>query len=126
MRHLPHQPQSRTLGKFEGEDVVASIGRFGPYVRHAGKFVSIPKGLTAETISLEEAEQLIVDYRKNEEQRVIATFDEEPDMQVLNGRFGPYSAITEKTIHDFIKTLDVSDEVKAEMMAVTPHNYTGI
>ena len=80
----------RTLGKFEGEDVVASIGRFGPYVRHAGKFVSIPKGLTAETISLEEAEQLIVDYRKNEEQRVIATFDEEPDMQVLNGRFGPY------------------------------------
>ena len=57
----------RTLGKFEGEDVVASIGRFGPYVRHAGKFVSIPKGLTAETISLEE-----------------------PDMQVLNGRFGPY------------------------------------
>ena len=80
----------RTLGKFEDEDVVASIGRFGPYVRHAGKFVSIPKGLTAETISLEEAEQLIVDYRKNEEQRLIATFDEEPDMQVLNGRFGPY------------------------------------
>ena len=80
----------RTLGKFEGQDVVASIGRFGPYVRHAGKFVSIPEGLTAETISLEEAEQLIVTNRKNEEQRVIATFDEEPEMQVLNGRFGPY------------------------------------
>ena len=80
----------RTLGTFEGEDVVASIGRFGPYVRHAGKFVSIPKGLTAETISLEEAEQLIVDNRNNEKQRVIATFPEEPEMQVLNGKFGPY------------------------------------
>lgn len=80
----------RTLGKFEDADVVASIGRFGPYIRHAGKFVSIPQGLTAESISLEEAEKLIVDHRNSEKQRVIATFDEEPELQVLNGRFGPY------------------------------------
>ena len=80
----------RTLGKFEDEDVVASIGRFGPYVRHAGKFVSIPKGLTAETITLEEAQQLIIDSRNSAAQRVIATVPEEPELQVLNGRFGPY------------------------------------
>ena len=80
----------RTLGQFEGSDVVASIGRFGPYVRHAGKFVSIPKNLTAETISLEEAIEIIENNRKTEEQRVIATFSEEPELQVLNGRFGPY------------------------------------
>ena len=46
--------------------------------------------------------------------------------ETLKGLTRTNSAITEKTIHDFIKTLDVSDEVKAEMMAVTPHNYTGI
>ena len=80
----------RHLGDFEGAEVTVAIGRFGPYVKHAGKFVSIPKTMSPQAITLQEAEQLIVDKRQAEAQRVIATFDEEPTMQVLNGRYGPY------------------------------------
>ena len=80
----------RTLGEFEGGEVVASVGKFGPYIRHASKFVSIPSGLTAEGITLEEAQELILKNRQAEAQKVIKTFDEEPGLQVLNGRFGAY------------------------------------
>lgn len=86
----------RTLGEFEGSDVTVAVGRFGPYVKHAGKFVSIPKTLTPENITLDEACDLIVGKRNAEAQRVIATFDEEPDLQVLNGRYGPYISYQKK------------------------------
>ena len=80
----------RYLGQFEDVDVSVAIGRFGPYVKHAGKFVSIPKTLSPETITLEEAQQLILNKRDSEAKKVITTFDEEPELQVLNGRYGPY------------------------------------
>ena len=80
----------RHLGEFEGEEVQVAIGRFGPYIKHDGKFVSIPKDVSPYSITLEEASQLIVDKRASEAKKVIKTFDEEPDMQVLNGRFGAY------------------------------------
>ncbi len=86
----------RTLGDFEGSEVSVAVGRFGPYVKHAGKFVSIPKTLTPESITLEEACALIADKRNAEAKRVIATFDEAPDLQVLNGRFGPYISYQKK------------------------------
>lgn len=80
----------RYLGQFEDVDVSVAIGRFGPYVKHAGKFVSIPKTLSPETITLEEAQQLILNKRDSDAKKVITTFDEEPELQVLNGRYGPY------------------------------------
>ena len=80
----------RHLGEFEGEEVQVAIGRFGPYIKHNGKFVSIPKDVSPYSITLEEASQLIVDKRVSEAKKVLKTFDEEPDMQVLNGRFGAY------------------------------------
>ncbi|MBR5087437.1 MAG: type I DNA topoisomerase [Muribaculaceae bacterium] len=80
----------RRLGEFEGEEVQVAIGRFGPYIKHDGKFVSIPNDVSPYSITLEEASQLIVDKRASEAKKVIKTFDEEPDMQVLNGRFGAY------------------------------------
>ncbi len=80
----------RNLGQFEENDITVAIGRFGPYVKHAGKFVSIPKAMSPESITLEEAVQLINDKRKSEAEKVIATFAEEPGLQVLNGRYGPY------------------------------------
>jgi DNA topoisomerase-1 len=80
----------RNLGKFEDADVTVAIGRFGPYVKHAGKFVSIPKTMSPQAITLEEAEQLILDKREAEAKKVLKTFAEEPDMQVLNGRYGVY------------------------------------
>lgn len=82
----------RDLGEFEGAMVTVAVGRFGPYVKHNGKFVSIPKGITPEKITLEEAQQLIIEKRESETKKVLRTFDEEPEMEVLNGRFGVYIA----------------------------------
>ena len=80
----------RTLGQFEDIDIVVSTGRFGPYVRHGDEFVSIPKDMEPLSVTLDEAQQLILSKRQSEAQKVIKTFEEEPDLQVLNGRFGPY------------------------------------
>ena len=82
----------RTLGEYEGKDVVVGVGRFGPYVRHDGKFVSIPKDIQPTSINLEEAEELINAKRQAEAQKVVKIFDEDPDMQILNGRYGVYIA----------------------------------
>ncbi len=82
----------RTLGQFEDADVTVAVGRFGPYVKHAGKYVSIPKDQAPETITLDEAVDLIVAKRQADAKKVIATWDEEPELQVLNGRYGPYIA----------------------------------
>ena len=86
----------RNLGDFEGSEVTVAIGRFGPYVKHAGKFVSIPKDVSPESITLDEACQLIADKRAAEAQRVIKEFTEEPGLQVLNGRYGPYISYNKK------------------------------
>lgn len=80
----------RTLGEFEGKTVTVGAGRFGPYISHDGKYVSIPKGVSPETITLEEASELIEEKRKSEKEKHLKKFDEEPEMEILNGRFGPY------------------------------------
>ena len=80
----------RTLGEYEGKTVVVGVGRFGPFIRHDGKFVSIPKTLDPLSISLDEAIALIQEKRTKDEQRHIKKFDEEPELEILNGRFGPY------------------------------------
>ncbi|MBO5267646.1 MAG: DNA topoisomerase I, partial [Muribaculaceae bacterium] len=82
----------RTLGTFEGKDVSVAIGRFGPYVRHDGKFVSIPKDIAPAAVTLDEAVGLIREKREAEAKRVVKTFDEDPDLQILNGRFGIFIA----------------------------------
>ncbi|MBE6301553.1 MAG: type I DNA topoisomerase [Parabacteroides distasonis] len=80
----------RTIGEYEGKVMVAAVGRFGPFVRHDGKFISIPKELNPLTITSDEAIALIEGKRKKDEQRFIKKFEEDPDMEILNGRFGPY------------------------------------
>ncbi len=80
----------RMLGEWEGAQVSVGIGRFGPYVKHNGKYVSIPKEMSPYSITLDEATTLIVEKRASEAKKVLKTFDEEPDMQVLNGRYGAY------------------------------------
>ena len=82
----------RTVGKYEGEDVVAAIGRFGPYIKYGKSFVSIPKDLTPQGITLDEAIELIEAKKQEEANRLIKTFDEIPGLEVLNGRYGPYMA----------------------------------
>ena len=82
----------RTIGEYEGCDVVIGAGRFGPYVMHNKKYVSLPKGTDPMKVTLEEAIQLIGEKREQEQKRHIKAFDEDAKLEVLNGRYGPYIA----------------------------------
>ncbi len=87
----------RDLGTYEDKKVVVAIGRFGPYVRHDGKFASLKKGVDDPmTIELSRAIELIEEKREKDRQKFIKAFDEEPDLQILNGRWGPYIAYKKK------------------------------
>lgn len=107
----------RTLGKFEDEDIVVAVGRFGPYIKHGKEFVSIPKELTPQAITLNEAHQLILEKRKSEAQKLIKTFDEEPDLQVLNGRYGPYISF-QKQNYKIPRKLDAASLTLDECRAI--------
>ena len=80
----------RNIGTFEGNEVVIAVGRFGPYVRHNGKFYSLKKDDNPLTIDLTRAIEIIEEGRLKEKQRVIKTFSEDSELLVLNGRWGPY------------------------------------
>ncbi len=80
----------REVGVFEGKPMVIGIGRFGPYIRHNNGFVSIPKTLDPLSINADQAIEIIEAKRLADAQKVIARFDVDPEIQVLNGRFGPY------------------------------------
>lgn len=86
----------RVLGELEGKAVSVGVGRFGPYVRHDKEYVSIPKGMDPMTVTMEEAEQMLREKKEKDAQKVIKQFPENPDMQVLNGRYGPYIAYQKK------------------------------
>lgn len=89
----------RKVGKYEGTDVTIGAGRFGPYVLHNKKYVSIPKGEDPMAITLERAIELIEAKRKAEKERHIKTFAEDDKLELLKGRFGPYIAYDGKNYH---------------------------
>ena len=80
----------RDLGMFEDEQVTIGVGHYGPYVKHNGKYTSIPKEMSPTSITLDEAIDLIKAQREADAKKVLKTFDEEPDLKVMNGRYGPY------------------------------------
>ena len=82
----------REVGEYEGKKVVIGAGRFGPYVLHDKKYVSLPKSEDPMTVTLETAIGLIEEKRQQEKQRHIKTFEEDAKLEVLNGRYGPYIA----------------------------------
>lgn len=82
----------RTLGEYEGKEVVIGAGRFGPYIQYNGTYTSLPKTMDPMTIALEEAIELLKKKQEEEAQRHIKKFDEEPELEILNGRYGPYIA----------------------------------
>lgn len=107
----------RQVGEYEGKTVTAAVGRFGPYIRHDGKFVSIPTSMSPSTITLEEAIGLIDAKRQADSNKVVKTFAEEPDLSILNGRYGVYIAY-KKQNYKIPKTVEdpaalTLDEVKA-------------
>ena len=83
----------RTLGEYEGQAVKANIGRFGPYIQVGKTFVSIPKGEDPMTITLEQAIELYQQKQTEEANKLIKTFDGREDVQLLNGKYGPYLKI---------------------------------
>jgi DNA topoisomerase-1 len=88
----------RTVGMFEDKEVVIGIGRFGPYIRHDGKFTSIKKSDEEDpmTITLDRSIELIKIKRQADIDKFIKTFPEDETVQVLNGRWGPYIKIEKK------------------------------
>ena len=83
----------RNVGKYEDEDMTVAIGRFGPYVRHKSKFVSLGKEDDPMTIDAPRAIELIEAKRKKDRERTIKVFEEDENVKVLNGRWGPYIAV---------------------------------
>lgn len=88
----------RDMGMFESKPVVIGIGRFGPYVLHDKKYVSIPKDHDPYTIPSEKAIEFIENKRVADANKTIKVFAENPDIQVLNGRFGPYIKAGKKNV----------------------------
>ncbi|MBD5316140.1 MAG: type I DNA topoisomerase [Bacteroides sp.] len=103
----------RSLGEYEGKEVKAAIGRFGPYISHASKFVSIPKDMSPMTISLEDAIALIEAKRQADAQKVVKTFAEEPELEILNGRYGVYISYN-KANYKIPKTVENPAELTLE------------
>ncbi len=88
----------RVVGQFEDKEIVAAIGRFGPYLRHDGKFYSLKKDYDPHTISEDEAIVVIEAKRVADAEKFIKVFDEDPTFQILNGRWGPYLKAGKKNV----------------------------
>lgn len=88
----------RVVGTFEDKEVVAAIGRFGPYLRHDGKFYSLKKEYDPHTVSEEDAIIVIEAKRVADAEKFIKVFDEDPTFQILNGRWGPYLKAGKKNV----------------------------
>lgn len=80
----------RTLGEYEGQVVKANVGRFGPYIQHGKVFASIPKGEDPMTVTYERAVEIIKEKQEADANKIIKTFVEDENMQLLNGRWGAY------------------------------------
>ncbi|MEN8247650.1 MAG: type I DNA topoisomerase [Bacteroidota bacterium] len=88
----------REVGSFEDELITVAIGRFGPYVKHMGKFASLEKDDDPFSITRERAVDLILAKRKADAEKFIKVFDENSDIQVINGRYGPYIKAGKKNV----------------------------
>jgi len=103
----------RTVGDYEDKTVVAAVGRFGPFIRHDSKFISIPKHLNPLSITLEEAIELIEEKRLKDAQKYIKKFEEESELEILNGRYGPYIVYQGKN-YRIPKTVKKPEELTLE------------
>lgn len=106
--------------------MTVAIGRFGPYIRHDGKFVSLPKEYDPMEVTSEEAIAIIEEKERKDREKIIKTFDEEPGLQVLNGRYGPYIAFDKKN-YKIPKTQEPSEltlEMCKEIIEKTPKTTT--
>ena len=86
----------RTVGQYKEKDMIAAVGRFGPYIRYDGKFYSLPKELDPHKVKEDEAIIVIEEKIKKDKEKIIQTFEEEPGLIVQHGRYGPYISFEKK------------------------------
>ena len=108
----------REVGEFEGKPVTIGAGRFGPYVLHDRKYTSLPKSIDPMSITLEEAIALIEEKRQQDNQKHLKIFLEDPKLEVLDGRYGPYRSYDgknyrlPKNMHERAKELTYDECMK--------------
>jgi DNA topoisomerase-1 len=107
----------RILGEFEGKEITVAVGRFGPYIRHANKFYSLAKTDNPSLVEYDRAVEIINEKRQKDLDNIILTFDEDPDLRVMNGRFGPYIAY-KKTNYKIPKDTNPSTLSHKDCMAI--------
>jgi DNA topoisomerase-1 len=107
----------RQLGEFEDKVVTVGVGRFGPYISHNSKFVSLPKTYDPMEVTYDEAVELIEAKRKSEAEKTIKTFPEKPGLQILNGRYRPYISF-EKSNYTIPKELVPQDLTLEDCMEI--------
>lgn len=108
----------RVVGSFEGSDLKVNIGRFGPYIQHQKAFISIPKTDDPYQIDEKRCIELVLAKRKSDSEKLIKVYDEDNDLQVLNGRWGPYlkkgkdNFKIPKSLHDKVSQLSYDEALK--------------
>ena len=107
----------RSLGEFEGKEIIVAVGRFGPYVRHDGKFYSLAKTDNPALLEYERAVDIINEKREKDLNNILRTFDEDPDLRVLDGRYGPYISY-KKSNFKLPKGTDLSSLTYQQCMAL--------
>jgi DNA topoisomerase I len=114
----------RVVGDLEGKPMVVKVGRFGPYVDHDGVFASVPKGEDPMEVTAERAEELILARRKAIAERTIKEFDEDPEVKILKGRWGPYIAIGKRNVR-IPKGTEAASLTFAEVMKIADEQSSG-
>ncbi len=89
----------RTLGQIDGSDVVINVGRYGPYILYNKQYTSLPASEDPLTVTLDTAKALLAAKQVQDQQRHLKTFAEDPAMEIINGRYGPYIAYNGKNYH---------------------------
>jgi len=107
----------RILGEYEGKEITVAVGRFGPYIRHDNKFYSLAKTDNPSLVEYDRAVEIINEKRQKDLDNIILTFDQDPDMRVLNGRFGPYIAY-KKTNYKIPKGTEPSTLTYEQCLAI--------
>ena len=108
----------RMLGEYEGEPVTVGTGRFGPYVLHKKLYTSLPKDMDPMSITIGDAVKLIDEKRHQEERKHLRVFTEDLDLEILNGRYGPYICYKgknyrmPKAMHDKVRTMTYEEAMK--------------
>ena len=114
----------RKVGSFEGADIVAMKGRFGPYIKHGDSIVSLPKGADPLKVSLEECVKLLEEEKKKTPLNATLTEFASSGINILNGRYGPYIK-KDGTNYRIPKGTDASKLTEADCLAIINNSKPG-